>query len=104
LQLHPRFARSITIVSIASLIYSLLSSGLITFLLNINSTPSPPTSRYITASPFLRFLLKEDTSSRGVELIGVLATKMLLFIDNKGKSTNIGNPYCNGLSIIMPPP
>jgi len=29
---------------------------------------------------------------------------MLLFIDNKGKSTNIGNPYWDGLGIILTPP
>jgi hypothetical protein len=74
------------------------------FLLNINSTPSPPTSGYTIASPLLRFLLKEDTSSYRGELIGVLAARMLSFIDNKGKSTNIGDPCYNGLGIILMPP
>ena len=41
LQLHHYFKWSIIIVSIAFLIYSLLSPSLIIFLLNINSTFSP---------------------------------------------------------------
>ena len=61
------------------------------FLLNINSTPSPPTSGWATISPLLGFLLKEDTSSYRGEPTGILAARILSFIEDKGKLTNIGN-------------
>ena len=73
--------------------YSLSSPGLIIFLLNSNSTFSPFTSRWVTVSPLLRFLLKEDTGSYKNKLIGVLAIRILLFMDNKGKFTDISDPY-----------
>ena len=72
--------------------YSLLSPSLMIFLLNSNSTFSPFIFGWVTVSLFFKFLLKEDTSSYKSELIGVLAIRMLLFIDNKGEFTNIGNP------------
>jgi len=57
----------------ASLIYSLLSPSLIIFLLNINSIFSPPIYKG--------------------KLIGVLAVKIFLFINNKGELTDIGDFY-----------
>jgi hypothetical protein len=75
-----------------------------TFLLNINSTPSPPISGWVTVSPLLRFLFKEDIGSYKSKLAGVLATRILLFINNRGEFTNISNPYCDGLCIILIPP
>ena len=80
-------------MSTAFLIYFLLSLSLIMFLLNSNSTPSPLTFRRVTVSPFLKFFVKKDTSSYRGEPTGVLTIKMLLFINNKGKSTNIGD-FC----------
>ena len=73
--------------------YSLLSPGLIIFLLKINYTSSPFTFRWLIINPIFRFRLKEDTSRYRGEPIGVLAIRILSFIDNKGESTNIGNPY-----------
>ena len=64
-----------------------------TFLLKINYTFSPSTSRWLTINPIFGFYFKEDTSRRGGEPIGVSAIRILLFIDNKGKLTNISNPY-----------
>ena len=103
LQSHPYFKRSIAIISTAFLIYFLLSPGLIIFLLNINFTLSPLTFGWVTVSPFLKFRLKEDISSRKGKLVGVPAAKMLLFIDNRGKSTNIGDPSYNGLYVTLIP-
>ena len=93
MQLYLHLAYSITIVSTASLIYSLLSPSLIIFLLNINCTFSPPTSKWETVSPILGFLLKEDIGRYRGKLIGVLAARILLSIDNRGESTDIGDPY-----------
>ena len=76
-----------------SLIYSLLSPGLIIFLLKINYTPSPFTSRWLIINPIFRFYLKEDTSRRGGKLIGVPVIRMLLFMDNKGELTDISDSY-----------
>ena len=53
--------------------------------------------------PFLRFFLKEDTGSCRGEPTGVPATKILLFMDNRGESINIGDPYYNRLGIILIP-
>ena len=58
----------------------------------------------MTVSPLLRFLLEEDISSYRSKLAGVLAARMLLFIDNRGEFTNIGNLYCNRLYMILIPP
>ena len=93
MQLHPYFTWSITIVSAASLIYSLLSPGLIIFLLKINYTLSPFTSGWLIINPIFRFRLKEDISRHKGEPAGILAIRILLFIDNKGELTNIGDPY-----------
>jgi len=59
LQLYPYFAQSIAIIFTASLIYSLLSLSLITFLLNIIFILSPPTFKQTTISPFLDSFLKK---------------------------------------------
>ena len=64
-----------------------------TFLLKINYTPSPFTFRWLTINLIFRFRLKEDTSRYGGKPIGVLAVRILLFMDNKGELTNIGDPY-----------
>ena len=77
----------------ASLIYSLLSPGLMTFLLKINYTPSPFTFRWLTVNPIFRFCLKEDTGRHRGKPTGVLATRILSFMNNKGESTDIGDPY-----------
>ena len=85
--------QSITTISTASLIYSLLSFSLITFLLNINSTPSPPTFKRAIISLFLGFLFKKNISSYRGKLISILAVRILLFINSKGKLINISNVY-----------
>ena len=73
--------------------YSLLSPSLIIFLLKINYTLSPFTSRWLTTNLIFRFYLKEDTSRHRGKPIGILAIRILLFMDNKGELTNIGDPY-----------
>ena len=77
----------------ASLIYSLLSLGLIIFLLKINYIPSPSTSGWLITNPIFRFYLKEDTSRYGGKPIGIPAARIFSFMDNKGELTNIGDPY-----------
>ena len=74
------------------------------FLLKIDYTPSPSTSGWLIAKPTFRFCLEDDTGRRGGEPTGVLAARMLSFIDNKGELINIGNPYWDGLNIILTPP
>ena len=100
LQSHFYFAQSITIIFVVFLIYSISLFSLMMFLLNINSTPSPLISKWVIISPFLGFLFKEDTGSCKCKPTSVLATRMLLFINNRGKSTDIGNPCWDRLSII----
>ena len=73
------------------------------FLSNSNSTPYPFTSGWVTVSPLLKFLLKENTGSHRGKPTGVLAIKILLFMDNRGESINIGDPYYNRLGIILIP-
>ena len=73
--------------------YSLSSPGLITFSLKINYTPSPSISGWLTINPTFGFRLEEDTGRHGGEPVGVLAARILLFIDNKGELTDIGDPY-----------
>ena len=63
-----------------------------TFSLKIDYALSPPTLGWLTVNPIFRFCLKEDTDRYKNEPIGVLAVRMLSFIDNKGESTDIGDP------------
>ena len=104
MQSHSYLVQSIAIASAASLIYSLLSPGLIIFLLKINYTLSPSTSGWLIINLIFGFRLKEDTSRHRGKPTGVPAIRILLFIDNKGKLTNIGDPYWDGLNIILTPP
>jgi len=75
----------------AFLIYSLLSPGLITFLLKINYIFSLFTLGWLTVNPIFKFCFKKNTSKYRGELMGIPTTRIFLFIDNKGKSINIGN-------------
>ena len=53
--------------------------------------------------PSFWIFFKEDIGNYRGKLVGVLAIRMLLFIDNRSKFTNIGNPYYNRLCIILIP-
>ena len=67
-------------------------------------TFSPFTFKWVTVNPLFKFLFKEDTSSYRGKVTGILAARMFLFIDDKGKLTDIGNSYKYRLSIMLMPP
>ena len=83
--------------------YFLSSPSLITFLLKIDCTPSPLISKWFTKNPLFRFYFKKDINRYRGKLIGVLAVKILSFINNKGKFINIGDLNCDRSYIILIP-
>ena len=83
--------------------YSLLSPGLIIFLLNIDYIPSSLTSGWAIINFILGFLFKKGVGMHKGELAGVLAVRMLLFMDNKGDFIDIGDPCWDGLCMTLTP-